>query len=75
MHCKHKILKISDEEGLKKEKITLDSSSKEFSDMVDNIKLLKGKIEDEINKINNLYEKTISDLTKAFNEKHEKLIK
>ena len=43
--------------------------------MVDNIKLLKEKIEDEINKINDLYEKTISDLNKAFKEKHEKLIK
>jgi len=43
LHCKHKILKISDEEGLKKEEITLDSSSKEFNDIVDNIKLLKEK--------------------------------
>ena len=75
MHCKHKILKISDEGALKKEKITLDSSSKIFNDMVDKIKLLKEKIEDEINKINDLYEKTISDLNKAFQEKHEKLIK
>jgi exonuclease VII large subunit len=75
LHCKHKVLKISDKEGLNKENITLDSSSKAFNDNVENIKLLKGKIEDEINKINDLYEKTISDLNKAFQEKHEKLIK
>ena len=34
---------------------------------------LKGKIEEEIIKINNLYEKVNCDLTKSFQRKHEKL--
>ena len=33
------------------------------------------KIQDEINFINHLYEKTINDLTKSFQIKHEKLLK
>ena len=36
---------------------------------------LKNKIENEINKINELYENTINDLTKSYIKKHEILIK
>ena len=36
---------------------------------------LKDKIENEINKLNNIYEKAINDLTQSFQKKHEKLIK
>ena len=36
---------------------------------------MKEKTEEEINKINILYEKANSDLEKAFQEKHEKLLK
>ena len=36
---------------------------------------LKDKIENEINKLNSLYEKTINDLTQSFQKKHEKLLK
>ena len=36
---------------------------------------LKNKIDDELNIINNLYEKTIDDLTKSYLKKHEKLLK
>ena len=36
---------------------------------------MKKKIEKEIEKINNIYEKTINDLTKSFQIKHEKLNK
>ena len=75
MHEKHKVLKITDEEILRNENITLESSSKLFSTIINKIKKLKEKIEEEINKINNLYEKTISNLTKAFQEKHEELLK
>ena len=36
---------------------------------------LKNKIENEINKINQLYEKTIKDVTNSYFIQHEKLIK
>ena len=60
---------------MKKENITIESSTKEFSKIVENIIKLKNKIENEINNINNLYETTINDLTKSFEEKYEKLKK
>ena len=75
MHNGHKILEISNEESLKKENITLEYSAKEFNDIVQKIICLKEKIENEINKINNLYEKTVDELSKSFKKKHEKLIK
>ena len=75
LHSNHKVLKISNVEILKKYNITLENSSKVFNEVVKHIKLLKEKIEEEINKINILYEKANSDLAKAFQEKHEKLLK
>ena len=75
LHEKHKVLKVSDEELLKKEDITLESSTKIFNDIVNNIKTLKENIEKEISKINNLYEEVNSNLTKAYQEKHEQLLK
>ena len=36
---------------------------------------LKNKLENEINKINKLYEKAVDDLTKSFLKKHEALLK
>ena len=68
-------MKIAEEELLKKENITLETSAKTFNDIVNNIKLLKENIEKEINKINILYEEVNSNLTKSYKEKHEKLTK
>ena len=59
---------------MNKENITIESSILEFNDVVKKIKVLKDKIENEINEINKLYEKTINDLTKSFEIKHEKLL-
>jgi len=69
------MLEISDEESLQKENITLQSSTEEFSKIINNTIELKNKIEKQINDINELYDKTIADLTKSFEEKIEKLIK
>ena len=68
-------MKIAEEELLKKENITLETSAKTFNDIVNNIKLLKENIEKEMNKINILYEEENSYLTKSYKEKHEKLTK
>ena len=43
--------------------------------MIQKIIELKNKTENEINKINELFEKTIDDLTKLFQKKHEALLK
>jgi len=69
------VLEISDEESLQKENITLQSSTEEFSQIINNTNELKNKIEKQINDINELYDKTIADLTKSFEEKIGKLIK
>ena len=73
MHKNHKIIEVSDEESLKKENITLENSTKNFDNLLSKIVSLKEKIEEEISKINNLFEKANDDLTKSFKKKHEKL--
>ena len=75
LHKGHMVLRISDEEILKKNNINLEYSTKIFNDIINNIKTLKQKIEEEINKINILYEETNTYVTKVFQEKHEKLLK
>ena len=70
-----KLIKLSDTESLKEENITLDSVTKEFNDISKKTINLKNKIENEINKINELYEKTLNELTQSFLLKHEQLIK
>ena len=62
-------------ESIEKYNFTIESSTKESSEFLEKIKNLKNKIENEIDNINNLYEKTINDLTNSFLLKHEKLIK
>ena len=61
-------------ESLSKENITIESMSNEFNYYSQKITELKNKIENEINQINNLYEKTIDDLTKSYLKKHELLL-
>ena len=74
LHSKHKLIKFSDDEIIKKEKITIESTKKDFNEYSKKIMNLKSKIETEINKINNLYDKTIDDLTKSYKKKHELLL-
>ena len=75
MHWDHKLIRLSDIESLKKENITIDSVTKDFNEISEKTINLKNKIENEINKINELYEKILNDLTQSFLIKHEKLIK
>ena len=75
MHKEHKILELSDEKSFEKENITIESSTKDFNESNQKIIDLKNKIENEINKVNNLYEKVIDELTKSFIKKHEELLK
>ena len=75
VHDNHKLVELSDIESLQKENITIESTTKEFNNISQKIIELKKKIENEINKINNLYEKTIDDLAKSYLKKHEILLK
>ena len=75
IHDGHKILEINDEQSLQKENISIESSTKEFNDIISKAVSLKEKIESEINAINNLYEKVNKEVTQSFEIKHEKLTK
>jgi len=57
IHYGHKILEINDEESLKKENITIESSKNEFNNIFTKIKNIKEKIEKEMTEIDNLYDK------------------
>ncbi len=71
----HKVLLITDEESLKKEKITIEAFTEEFDKNVEKIKELKNKIEKEIEEIDKLYEKVNGEVTRSYLAKHEKLTK
>ena len=60
---------------MEKENISIESSEKDFTEIINKINELKDKIKNEINKINLLYDKTIEELSRSFEEKREKLIK
>ena len=68
-------MEISNKESLKKENITLDNSINEFNEMTQKIIALKNIIENEINKVNNYYEKAYNEITKSFQKEYEILIK
>ena len=66
---------IYDEELLKKENITIENSTKEFNNYLEKISNLKNKVENEILKLDELYEKTNKEMTKSFEKKHLNLTK
>ena len=68
IHFDNKIIDISCEERLNKENISIEDSSKYFEDN-------KNKIENEIIKIDKLYDKVDNELTKSYEIKHGKLKK
>ena len=74
LHSGHKLIKLSDIDSLQKENITIESSTKNIIESSKKITNLKNKIEEEINKVNDLYEKTIKDLTLSYEKKHELLL-
>ena len=74
-HNGHKLLDIHEEEELKKEKISIEDSSKDINENKNKIEELKTKIENEIVEIDKLYEKVDKETTKSYELKHEKLLK
>ena len=73
LHVGHKLLEISDEESLKKEKILIDSSDQEFKEISEKAIQLKDNIEKEINDIDKLYDEVNKQVTQSYEKKHEKL--
>ena len=69
------MIEITDDESLKKENITIETSKNDFDKYFEKINSLKEAIENEIDKINNLYDKIFKEVTKSFQIKHEKLLK
>ena len=73
LHQKHKILRIDDEENLKKENLTIEFSQKEFDADIQKLDILKNSIEKEMMAIDKEYERVNDETTKSFNSKREKL--
>jgi len=69
------LLELNDIDSLEKQNLTIEISTNEFNEILEKIIIVKNIIEKEINNINDLYEKTINDLTNSFLEKHDILIK
>ena len=66
---------ITDEESLQNQNIDIDSFINQFNINTDKEKKLKENIENEIIKINNIYDKINKEVTEYYLQKHEKLIK
>ena len=72
-HDGHKLLLINDEESLKKENITLDTTTNDYEENIKDMNDLKQEIEKEIIKINNLYENINKEVGTFYKEKQKKL--
>ena len=75
LHKNHKILKINDEEALKKENLTVDYNAKEFDDNMLKLDKLKNTIESEMLAIDKEYDRVNDETTKSYELKREKLKK
>ena len=75
MHYNHKVLKINDEEALKKENIKIEDSNKGFDENIKKLKNLNDSIEHEMTEIDKTYEKVEKEITKLYEIKREKFKK
>ena len=73
-HEGHKLIFINDEESLKKENLTIDSTANEFDKSNEELLKLTEEIKKELIKIDNLYENTNKKVTNFFDEKRKKLL-
>ena len=67
------MLKISDEDELKKQNITIEDSKKEIDANIEKLNKLKNSIEKEMIQIDKAYEKVDKEITKSYELKREKL--
>jgi len=73
LHAGHKIILINDEKSIKKENIKIEILV--LDKYYQKIVKLGNTIENEINKINSIYDKLNNELTQSFLKGHEQLIK
>ena len=59
---------------MKKENVTINASKEDYNRLIENTIYLKNSIENEINEINNLYDKIFEEITKSFIKRHEQLV-
>ena len=74
MHKEHKVENIKNIKSFNNDSLNVETIFKEFNKIQIKIDELKSGIENEINKINNLYDSTIDNLTNAFKLKHDQLL-
>ena len=74
MHKNHKLVKIEDEETLKKENITIEDSFKDLDTNIQKLTKIKDNIENEITEINKAYEKVDKETTASYENKRKKLL-
>ena len=75
IHNGHKVLRIENEESLKKENITIENSSQEFGSKIEKLNNLKNLIEKEMTEIDKTYDKVDKETTKFYEMKRDKLNK
>ena len=66
LHAGHTLVDLSDEDTLKKENLSIEGEIKDYNDMSQRIVGLKNKIENEIIKLDQLFDKTLDDLKKSY---------
>ena len=59
---------------MKKENVTINASKEDYNRLIEKTIYLKNYIENEINEINNLYDKINLEITKSFIKRHEQLV-
>lgn len=75
LHLNHKLIKIEDEEELKKENISIENLNKDIELNIQKLTNLKKTIEQEMSEIDKAYEKVDKETTKYYELKREKLKK
>ena len=73
LHLNHKLVKIEDEEELKKENISIENSNKDIELNIQKLTNLKNIIEREMSEIDKAYEKVDKETTNYYELKREKL--
>ena len=71
--CDHKIIEINDEKILQKDNISFEHSKNEYENYIKKTNILKEKIEIELEKIKNLEDKILNEITISFKKQHENL--
>ena len=66
VHNNHKIIRIEDEEALRKEKLSIEDSTKDFDVNKNRIEELKKKIENELLELDKLYDKVNKEVTESY---------